>query len=203
MPLTPEQKRKLATMGVSWYISRLYFDKIDSEQRKWEYAGTQGPRECEYDYIHNHIPYLEEIMGKNPNRLGTNRIGLHGDAIIRMAKELLQHFESNENIDDFQDIREAQNDGGINNMANVAIQNNDIVAIINDALEQGCSKDFSISAPATHGAIEDQIFIYRQGVMKFRPDMWENFRRYNRLIDRKQRMDLIRRTCRELNLIDE
>lgn len=86
--------QRLRSMGASYFVSRLFFEKIDNTHLNWRLAGAQASRETNFNNSKDmHIDYLRAVIGKNPNRLNTNTINLSGEEIIEMAKELLSVLE--------------------------------------------------------------------------------------------------------------
>lgn len=90
MPLSPYELRRLRTMGVSWYVSRLYGNFIDQNHDNWRMAGTQLARLNAYRNTYDHVRYLKHIIEGNSNRYNANAIGLTGVQIVEMATELLK-----------------------------------------------------------------------------------------------------------------
>lgn len=91
----------LTTMGASWFISYLYHIEIDRNHRNWEKLKTHNSRisvfkrtqkECASTGVAMHLHYIKQICLMSPKRLATNRIGLSGSSVIKMAKELLPHM---------------------------------------------------------------------------------------------------------------
>lgn len=86
--------KRLRRMGASYFVSRLFYEKIDNTHLNWRRAGSQPTRNTNFNNSSDmHIDYLRAVIGMSPNRLNTNAIGLSGREIIEMANELLQVLE--------------------------------------------------------------------------------------------------------------
>lgn len=94
-----EGGKDLTTMGASWFISYLYHKEIDSKHCNWEKVKTTNDRirvftrtqKCPIPKnVSMHLHYIQEISRMSPKRLSTNSIGLSGEQVIAMAKELLK-----------------------------------------------------------------------------------------------------------------
>lgn len=88
----------LTTMGASWFISYLYHLNIDPEHRNWEKPKTKSSRVSVFvrskrlstaKGVAMHRHYVEQICSMTPALLSTNKIGIRGERVIAMAKELL------------------------------------------------------------------------------------------------------------------
>lgn len=81
----------LKAMGSSWFISRLYHEVIDSTHMNWSRVPTCSNRMSSFvsSEPYHHI-FVREIMKKSPSRLSTNDIGLPGEKVIEMAKEIAE-----------------------------------------------------------------------------------------------------------------
>jgi len=80
--------KSLYSMGVSWFVSYCYYDKIDRTHKNWE---KYPERVSSYTRTaHYHRFWLEKVSGMNPKNLNKNEIGLTGDEVIKMAEALLQ-----------------------------------------------------------------------------------------------------------------
>ncbi|MBP3498702.1 MAG: hypothetical protein J6J97_01290 [Akkermansia sp.] len=88
----------LTSMGATWFISYLYHIEIDRNHRNWERLKTHHNRISAFkrtqkqsteDGVAMHLHYIKQICLMSPKRLATNRIGLSGISVIKMAKELL------------------------------------------------------------------------------------------------------------------
>lgn len=93
----------LTTMGASWFISYLYYITIDTEHRNWEKPKTKGSRISVFirsqrfstekgKPMHRH--YVEQICSMSPILLSKNKIGISGEQVLTMAKELLPRMDS-------------------------------------------------------------------------------------------------------------
>lgn len=96
---TFEGGEDLTTMGASWFISYLYHTKIDSNHLNWERTQATNRRISVFRRTSNtftsegiamHLHYVRKISQMSTRRLSTNRIGLSGEQVTAMAKELLK-----------------------------------------------------------------------------------------------------------------
>lgn len=84
----------LAKMGASWFVSYCYYNKLDKTHKNWTQIGTVSQRISTYQTSCSfHRAWLEEIQYMNPYKLKTNRIGLEGWTVQKMAKELLVYMK--------------------------------------------------------------------------------------------------------------
>lgn len=88
----------LTTMGASWFISYLYHIEIDSNHRNWEAPKTKNGRVSVFlrtkclstaKGVAMHRHYVEQVCLMSPALLSKNKIGIRGERVIAMAKELL------------------------------------------------------------------------------------------------------------------
>jgi len=88
---TFEGRKILYNMGVSWFVSYCYYDKIDRTHRNWERVKTHNSRQSVYRRTaHYHRFWLEKVLEMDSERLSANTIGLTGDEVIKMAQALLK-----------------------------------------------------------------------------------------------------------------
>ena len=84
---TAQIERLLKTMGASWFIvykydKKKYFDKLSA-------CATFKSRLSVYEKSEVlHRKFIERVLKKDPKKLEKNRMGIQGEEIIRMAKEL-------------------------------------------------------------------------------------------------------------------
>ena len=84
---TAQIERLLKTMGSSWFIvykydKKKYFDKLSA-------CATFKSRLSVYERSEVlHRKFIERVLKKDPKKLEKNRMGIQGEEIIRMAKEL-------------------------------------------------------------------------------------------------------------------
>lgn len=84
---TTQVERLLSTMGASWftvykYDKKKYLDKLKA-------CVTFRSRLNIYDRNKElHQKFIESVLRKDPKKLGKNRMGIRGEEIMRMAKEL-------------------------------------------------------------------------------------------------------------------
>lgn len=80
----------LRSMGASYFVSRLYSERLDASHDAWQNAGSPERRTNYFEQSrHLHVEYLRIVVGMNPNMLNTNHIGLDGREVVEMARELL------------------------------------------------------------------------------------------------------------------
>jgi|GEM_PF-1908696 len=87
-----EAGEKLRAVGASFVVSFLYWKLVDSKHTNWRLAKTNNPISITNNKDYWSI-WIEAIVFKDPGFLGTNKIGLSGQEIINMAKELLVYFQ--------------------------------------------------------------------------------------------------------------
>ena len=90
----------LTTMGASWFISYLYYyTQIDTKHLNWERTQATNRRISVFRRTSNtftsegiamHLHSVRKISQMSTRRLSTNRIGLSGEQVTAMAKELLE-----------------------------------------------------------------------------------------------------------------
>lgn len=84
----------LNRMGKSWFISYLYFLKIDSTHLNWKNVQSSKSLRSRIGRFKQtkvwHNMYLNEIIRSNPNSLRANKLGLSGEDIIMMSNELIK-----------------------------------------------------------------------------------------------------------------
>lgn len=202
MPLTGEELRRLRTMGVSWYVSYLYWKMLNSNHDNWRQAQTSQPRHAAFNGITHHTPYLEYVISGSSLRYGKNEIGLSGDQIIEMAREILNHLQSSSNshVARAPFYKESSRSITTTTQTDKANHYPDIIYQINNALEKGCTADLSIPLISLDNKARD-FFIIRMGQMKFNANGWEIFGRFMKLSDKERRLSIIWRTCKEMGII--
>jgi hypothetical protein len=93
LELTPQESKRLAQMGNSWFVSYMYHLCNHPEHTNWKKT-LNGFREGYFKSTRAaHKKYLNKIAQSNEASLGTNRIGLSGAEIRRMAQELLDNWD--------------------------------------------------------------------------------------------------------------
>lgn len=81
----------LTKMGASWFVSYSYYEKIDRKHLNWSKVKTTGSRLSHYNKGRAyHEEWLLEVLSMNEDALSTNTIGLDGEEIKSMARELLK-----------------------------------------------------------------------------------------------------------------
>jgi hypothetical protein len=85
-----EGGEELAKMGASWFVSYSYYCFIDEIHMNWKQVSTYNPRKSVFNRTHNfHLFWLQQVLDMNDDRLETNKIGLTGPQIKKLAGELL------------------------------------------------------------------------------------------------------------------
>ncbi len=83
----------LTGMGASWFVSYIYYEKMDRTHRNWDRVSTTQSRISKYNKgkIY-HKDWLKEVIAMNPANLNKNTIGLSAEQTKSMAKELLEKW---------------------------------------------------------------------------------------------------------------
>ena len=82
----------LTTMGAVWFVSYSYFKKVDSTHGNWKNVSTFSNRISVYNRTSQyHKFWLVQIFQMSNINLEKNTIGLSGEEVKRMAKELLKN----------------------------------------------------------------------------------------------------------------
>ena len=82
--------RRLMTVGCSWFVAKLYHDKIDPNHRNWERAKTLNTRLASYSkYKEDHRAWLVYVSNADLTKMGRNTIGLNESEIKAMIDDLL------------------------------------------------------------------------------------------------------------------
>lgn len=80
--------RILTSLSATWFVSYLYYLKIDSSHLNWNKFKERIPNFEKSKKYHNE--WLKKIVDKNPLKLNKNQIGLQGIRVKEMAQELLK-----------------------------------------------------------------------------------------------------------------
>ena len=82
--------KHLTHIGASWFVSYMYYSIEDKTHNNWKNVSNPMARasKCDNNSTYHKV-WIEEIVDMNPNRLGSNKLGLSGNDIISMAKILL------------------------------------------------------------------------------------------------------------------
>lgn len=84
-----EGERILRTMGVSWFISYMWYNVIDNNHDNWKYVPTTQTRINAYERGKKHHKlWLSQITYMSVNNLNQNKIGIPGRLIKEMAEIL-------------------------------------------------------------------------------------------------------------------
>ena len=88
---TFEGGEQLTTIGATFFVSYLYYRRVDSTHRNWEKIKTKTSRistitRSEQD----HRAWLERVGGMNDTNLNRNTLGLDGATVKAMARSILK-----------------------------------------------------------------------------------------------------------------
>ena len=88
---TINNSRALYTMGCSWFVSRLYHDRIDSLHLNWKNVEDLAVRSRPYSrFSEDYAQWLRYIIERaDKKKLGSNEFGLSSDEVLEMAEKLL------------------------------------------------------------------------------------------------------------------
>ena len=81
----------LTTMGACWFVSYLYYTKIDKNHKNWDRVSTTSSRISVFrrtSYYHKY--WLTEILKMDVGNLNKNTLGLSGYDVKRMVEECLK-----------------------------------------------------------------------------------------------------------------
>ncbi len=83
--------RLIKTSGSSWFISRLYFEKINPMHLNWKCVKDINKRENAYIKTGPYQKLLvSHIVHNSSEKLSNNSLGLSAAEILAMAEELLR-----------------------------------------------------------------------------------------------------------------
>ena len=86
--------RKLKSMGMSWFVSYCYYQRIDPTHLNWQRTPTAKMRIAFYNSsTAQHKDWLLKVIRIDELSLNKNTIGLSGIQVKAMAKELLAVFQ--------------------------------------------------------------------------------------------------------------
>ena len=84
----------LSKIGVAWFVSYAYYNRIDKTHANWNLISTAESRKSKYiTGTPYHKDWLQEILVMNDKKLNTNKIGLEAWQVKDMAKEILNNWE--------------------------------------------------------------------------------------------------------------
>jgi hypothetical protein len=83
--------RKLNTMGVAWYASKIYSTEIDDREQAFSLTPSIAIREATFNGISQQekIDFLFEVLSARDSKIITNEIGLSPHDIKIMAIRVL------------------------------------------------------------------------------------------------------------------
>ena len=80
----------LGRIGATWYASYAYHRHCDPSHNNFTFVGTWKSRASNYKgHLELEKYLMEKISEMTPQRLATNTIGLSGEEVLRMAREVL------------------------------------------------------------------------------------------------------------------
>lgn len=80
----------LTKMGASWFVSYMYYLKIDNMHLNWDKIKTANTRINVFDKTTKyHKFWLNEVLKVSNDKLNTNKIGINAYETKRMANQLL------------------------------------------------------------------------------------------------------------------
>ena len=81
---------ELATIGATWFVSYAYHCYVDKTHMTWERVKTFETRKSTfYANAEYHQYWLQQVLHMDNDRLSTNKIGVDGIDVKRMAREVL------------------------------------------------------------------------------------------------------------------
>lgn len=84
----------LQRAGRSWFVSYAYYNYCDPKHLNWNQVESIKTRIYSYNEGKKyHRIWLNYIALLNPSKLSTNQIGLSGEAVVAMAKLVLQKMQ--------------------------------------------------------------------------------------------------------------
>lgn len=86
-----EGGEELTTMGASWFVSYMWYNKIDRTHMNWRKVKTYSSRISVFsNTVKFHKSWLNEIISMKEEKLGQNKIQLSGKTVKEMAGILLE-----------------------------------------------------------------------------------------------------------------
>ena len=87
----------MTSMSASWFVSYLYHIRIDRKHLNWKIKETptrhsavaRSERKSTLNGMPMHRHYIEQICAMSAGNLSKNHIGLTGERVLAMARELL------------------------------------------------------------------------------------------------------------------
>ena len=84
----------LTTMGATWFVSYAYYLNVDGGHTNWQQVSTCQNRMRTFNWSKKyHQFFLSKIAEMKEDNLDKNTLGLKGQEIKRMAKELLTRIQ--------------------------------------------------------------------------------------------------------------
>ncbi len=80
----------LNRMGASWFVSYAYYLYVNSEHTNWQKVSISMRESYFKKSEEYHRFFFKRIIEMNESKLDTNKLGLEGREIIRMAEEIWQ-----------------------------------------------------------------------------------------------------------------
>jgi len=83
---------ELNKMSATWFVSYLFYQRVDKSHRNWECISTRASRASVFGRTaHYHEDWLRKVLCMNDSKLNINAIGLKAAEIKGMAKKILEH----------------------------------------------------------------------------------------------------------------
>jgi hypothetical protein len=88
----------LTSIGVTFFISYLYYLQFDRTHRNWESVATRQSRISTIDRSKQyHQEWLERVDSMSEAKLNTNSLGLKGSAVKMMARAIIKKQQTSSN----------------------------------------------------------------------------------------------------------
>ena len=87
-----EHGELLSHIGASWYASYAYYRHVDKGHDNYTNGSTARRIPACLDNLELEKYFIERITEMSAKNLSTNKIGLSGEDVLRMAREVLAKF---------------------------------------------------------------------------------------------------------------
>ena len=83
----------LSKMGAVWFVSFIYYDRVDPSHTNWKRVATYKTRISKYNSSNQfHKEWLQEIIWMDPEKLNKNQIGIDAKQVREMVKKVLASY---------------------------------------------------------------------------------------------------------------
>ncbi|MBE5754537.1 MAG: hypothetical protein E7340_04320 [Clostridiales bacterium] len=83
--------RQFTSMGACWFVSYKYYLEVDKNHDNWKNCSTVDMRKSIFNNTKSlHDFWLLQVLKMDKNRLYSNALGIKGNKVIEMAKEILE-----------------------------------------------------------------------------------------------------------------